>query len=344
MTGTVIFGHLDGTAVPAVTFGDGAGSSATVIGFGATLRDLFVPGRNGRQRVVLGLATLDEYARHGKSFGAIVGRYANRIAGARFRLDGREHRLCANEGPNTLHGGPRGFGTRLWSLAEAGPGHCRFALESKDGEMGFPGRVQASATYRFVGPGHLQIRLEAFTDAPTPLNLTSHAYFNLDGTPDIRDHHRLRVAASHHVVVGPDGIPSGAIAPVADTIFDFREARSPRVPAGSAATVDSTLVLDRDHDRGPGLRAAASLVSERSGVVMSLATTEPGLQVYDGSKVDLDVAGLDGQALRPFCGLALEAQRFPDGPNQAHFPDCILRPDAPSLQDTELVFTLLGSV
>lgn len=337
MSGPAIFGRHDGTDVPEVVLRDGNGLEARVIAFGAVLRDLVVPGPAGPQRVVVGLRSLEDYVARSRSFGAIVGRHANRIAGARFRLDGQEHGLVPNEGGNQLHGGPKGFGVRVWTLEAHDGTSCRFRLRSPDGDMGYPGTVEATASYALAGPGTLRVTLEAEADRPTPLNLTGHTYFNLDGGPDIRAHHRLSVAASFYLPVDAGKIPTGEIRSVAGTRLDFRAPRPVRDPDGPA-TVDHTLVLDRDGERGDGLRHAATLRSERSGISLALRTTEPGLQVYDGSMVDLDITGLGDLPLRPFCGLALEPQRFPDGPNRAHFPPCILRPGGVSRQVTELRF------
>lgn len=330
------FGHLHGREIPEITLRNDAGLEARIIAFGAVLRDLLVPGPDGPQRVVVGLRRMEDYAVRSRSFGAIVGRYANRVAGARFRLDGQDHRLVPNEGPNQLHGGPVGFGSRVWTLDGHDATRCRLSLVSEDGDMGYPGRVVATATYEIVGEATLRIALEAETDAPTPLNLTCHNYFNLDGSPDVREH-RLTVAAPFMLPVDEAGIPTGEVRSVEGTPFDFRGGRAVRAPAG-APPYDHCLVLGRPRERPGTVSHAATLASGRNGLALQLWTSEPALQVYDGAKVDLPERGNGGLALRPFCGLALEPQRFPDGPNRPHFPPCILRPGEVSRQVTELRF------
>ncbi len=245
----------------------------------------------------------------GGSAGKTVGRFANRIANARFSLDGRDYLLAPNEGPNTLHGGPDGFSKRTWMVASQRTGEAgetsriEFVLRSPDGDQGFPGNLQCSVAYEFDDTGALRLDYAAFTDAPTVLNLTNHAYFNLSAgaRPSIAGQ-RLHIAASSYLPVDGAMIPTGAIVSVAGTPFDFRAAR----PIGTEA-YDRTFVLDGWNS---GLRFAAEAYDETSGRGLIVETTEQSLQLYTGK------AG----------AFALETQHFPDAPNHPGFPSTVLRP------------------
>lgn len=329
------FGTVDETDILEIAIASGAGADARIITWGAVLRDLVVAGPRGPQRVVLGLNSVEDYVAHSPYFGAIVGRYANRIAGARFDLDGEAHQLVPNENGNQLHGGPEGFGTRPWSLVEVTASSATLALVSPDGDMGYPGRLVAVCTYAFVGPATLRIVLEATCDRATPVNLTTHSYYNLDGGPDILGH-RLTLAADHVTPTDQSLIPTGEIRSVAGTPHDFRHPRLIGDPADRGGVLYDTNFVLR-HAVGT-LAPAAILSSNASGIAMELWTTEPGVQFYDGHLIDLAVPGLDGIPYRRFGGLCLEPQRFPDGPNEPHFPPCILRPGVVSRQVSELRF------
>jgi aldose 1-epimerase len=331
------FGTLDGTEVQQVTLSNEAGAEVRILTWGAVIRDLVVPSAAGRQRVVLGLNRIEDYVAHSPYFGAVVGRYGNRIGGARFTLDGEAFALVPNEGRHQLHGGPMGFGTRIWSLADHSRETATLTLVSADGDMGYPGRLVAICTYELRAPATLRITLEATSDRPTPVNLTTHSYFNLDGSPDICSHH-LMIAADHVTPTDAELIPTGEVRRVEATDYDFRILR----PIGAAqlmthrTTYDINYVLRHEPS---ALSHAATLCSLQSGVTMELWTTEPGLQFYDGHLLDMPVPGLAGTRYGPQAGLCLEPQRFPDGPNRPHFPPCILRPGAVSRQASELRFT-----
>lgn len=335
------FGRLGEVDIDEVTLSNGAGAQARIISWGAVLRDLVVPGRSGPQHVVLGLDRLEDYLQHSPYFGAIVGRYANRIGGARFRLGGQDVELIANENRNELHGGPAGFGKKPWSLLEHDGRSAYFGLLSRDGDMGYPGRLFASASYELEEPATLKVTLEAFADEPTPVNLTIHNYYNLDGSADIRDH-RLMIAADHITPTDPEQIPTGEITAVAGTRFDLGRSRTIRTDA-PYENYDMNYVLARERSAMPELAHAATLASDLSGIAMELWTTEPGLQFYDGHLVDLPVPGLEGVRYGPYAGVALEPQRFPDGPNRSYFPPCILKPGEVSRQATEFRFSVAGS-
>jgi aldose 1-epimerase len=334
------FGQFGATEILEVTLATDAGAEARVITWGAVLRDLVVPARSGRQRVVLGLDRLDHYVEHSPNFGAILGRYANRIGDARFRLEGHEVRLAANDADNELHGGPRGFGKRPWSLLGHDRRTATLALLSDDDDQGFPGRLFATCTYELQEPATLRVTLQAFAEDPTPVNLSTHSYWNLDGTADVRSH-RLQLNADFITPTDAELIPTGEIAAVAGTPFDFRSPRPIR-RSGADPDYDINFVLRRERSIRPELAHAATLSSEISGVAMELWTTEPGLQVYDGHKVNIPVPGLGGQHYGPYAGAALEPQRFPDGPNRSYFPSCILEPGHVSRQVSEMRFTAPG--
>ena len=342
------FGRVGDADVWEVTLATAAGAEARIITWGAVLRDLVVPGPRGPQRVVLGLNSVEDYAAHSPYFGAIVGRYANRIGGARFRLDGQVYQLTPNENGNQLHGGPAGFGNRVWTLIDSSDASATLALVSEDGDMGFPGRLVATCVYTLQEPATLRIVLEATCDRATPVSLTTHAYYNLDGRPTILDH-TLTIAGDFITPTDSALIPTGAIEAIAKTPYDFRQPRPIGPPeANGGVLYDMNFVLRRDaphrphahplHATDADLAHGATLVSPASGLALDLWTTEPGLQFYNGHMLDVPVPGLGGAAYGRFGGLVLEPQRFPDGPNHPHFPPCILEPGFVSRQINEVRF------
>lgn len=326
------FGTIDGRDVFQISLQGPDGMAMQVLTWGAVVRDLTVPLAGSAQRVVLGLNSIEDYVAHSPYFGAIVGRYGNRIGKAQFTLDGETYRLDANEGTNQLHGGTMGFGTRLWSIVDYTSHSVTLGLVSEDGDMGYPGRLVATCTYTLLSSLRLRIALEATSDRATPVNLTTHGYFNLDGSPDISSH-ELMIAGEYITPTQPDLIPTGEITAVAGTDYDFT-ARRP-IHGAQHTLYDMNYVL-----RGPchELRHAATLVSRRNGLAMELWTTEPGVQFYDGHLIDIPVKGLGGVQYGRHGGLCLEPQRFPDSPNNAHFPSSILRPGQVSRQTSELRF------
>ena len=332
------FGSVGGEDVLQVTLTGPDGVEMRVLTWGAVIRDLVVPTAKGPQGVLLGLNSIEDYIAHSPYFGAIVGRHANRIGGARFTLDDQTYRLDANEGLNQLHGGTMGFGTRLWSLVDHAESSVTLSLVSEDGDMGYPGRLIATCTYTLLPSSTVRIELTAVTDKPTPVNLTTHGYFNLDGSSDILSHY-LMIAADHITPTRPDLIPTGEIKRVAGTPYDFTTPRT----IGAAEFMQDRTIYDTNFVlRGPYglLRQAASLKSLKNGLSMELWTTEPGVQFYAGHLIRVPVMGLNGVHYLPHAGLCLEPQRFPDSPNKAHFPASILHPGQVSRQISELRFSV----
>lgn len=308
----------------------GTGLEATILDWGATLARLRAPGRDGRLAdLVLGFDDLAAYQGPHPSLGGVVGRYANRIAGARFALDGRTHALAANDGRHCLHGGPPGFDRRFWDAEPCGDRELLLTLRSPDGDQGFPGNLEVSLRYRLEGAAlHLETR--AACDAPTVVSLASHAYWNLEdgGAAPILEH-RLAIAAERHTPIDAEGIPTGAIAPVAGTPLDFRTPRAigERIEAllPSRGGYDHNFVLDA---AGDASRIAARLVAPRSGLALAVRTTLPGLQLYTGGCFDGSRAFRGGVRTPRFGALALETQQFPNAPNEPGFPSARLDPGA----------------
>ncbi|MFI6348827.1 aldose epimerase family protein [Streptomyces sp. NPDC050560] len=290
-----------------------AGVRVAVLTYGGIVQSVRVRGGDGRPvQVALGFPGLDGYLAHPEPYlGALVGRYANRIAGARVEIDGRTHVLPANEGTNLLHGGPRGFDKRVWDAEPVAHG-VRLSRVSPDGEEGFPGRLRIAATYTLDPDGALRIGYEATTDAPTVVNVTNHTYWNLAGAGSgSAVGHELRLAAGRLTETGPGNIPTGRIVPVEGTRFDFRE------PRGTGPGYDHNYVLDKGVTERP--EPVALLSDAASGRTLSVATTEPGLQLYTGDHLSHGPYG-------PCAGIALETQHFPDSPRHPHFPGTVLRP------------------
>jgi aldose 1-epimerase len=319
-----LFGEIDEALVTETKIASKAGAQAKILSWGAVLRDLVVPTANGPQRVTLGLNTIEDYLAHSPSFGAVPGRFANRIANGRFTLDGRVYELARKPGEkHTLHGGPRGFGHRLWTLGDHDESTVTLVLESPDGEAGFPGALTAICVYLLLEPATLRVELTARCDRPTIVNLTQHAYFNLDGSSDVRDH-ELTLACDFYTPTDAELIPTGEIRAVAGTPFDFRQARPIRNEAGQ--TYDTNFVAAREPDE-TGLAPIAKLRSPRNGLTLELHSTEPGVQVYDAATLDCPSPGLDGAHYGAHAGVCLEPQAFPDSPNRRHFSPCVLRPE-----------------
>lgn len=313
--------HL-GKEVQEITLTAEGGLQAQILTFGAVIRDLSLPlAAGGRQSLVLGFPGFDPYPEHSPYFGALVGRYANRIAGGRFTLAGRTHVLDRNEtGTTTLHGGKDGFATRVWDIVDHSDRHVTLGLVSPDGDQGFPGTLQVTCRYTLGSDNRLEVALRARSDQPTPVNLTQHSYFNLDGGPDLSDH-MLAVNADSFTPVGQDKIPTGKILPVAGTPFDLRQ---PRRLGDLTVALDHNFVLCPPPADPSRLRPVAELTSPRANLRLRVSSTKPGVQIYDGHMLDVPVPGLDGRRYGARAGLCIETQFFPDSPNQRQFPATIL--------------------
>lgn len=333
------FGALkDGARVEAVVLANSSGVRATVMTYGATLQALEVPDRSGRAvDVTLGFDRAEDYEAFPSYFGATIGRFANRIGGARFTLDGRQYEVSRNDGANTLHGGAQGFDKRIWRILEVRSGataSVRMGLTSPDGDQGYPGKLEAEVLYTLDDTGELGIEFRATTDAPTVVNLTNHALFNMAGEGGVRDvlANELMIPASRYTPVDDSLIPTGELRPVAGTPFDFRRARvigegvrdgrDPQIVVGRG--IDHNYVLDAGTT--PQMKLAARLSDPASGRVLEVWSTEPGLQVYTGNFLAGTVVGKGGHLYRMGDGIALEPQRFPDAPNQPAFGSARLAP------------------
>ena len=334
------FGTMpDGTRIEAVTLSNGHGVSARIISFGATLQSLKAPDRNGRSAdIELGYDDLASYVSKPNYWGASVGRYANRIAGGRFTLDGKSYQLPLNDKTNSLHGGSAGFDRRVWSVVSVDQsGSVTFEFDSPDGDQGYPGALKARVTYTLTETNELKIDFDAETTAPTVVNMTNHAIFNLagEGAPGGILRHRLTIPASHYTPVNAALIPTGELKPVAGTVFDFthgrviedgvRDGRDPQIVAGRG--YDHNFALDAGLTKTPKL--AARLEDPASGRVLEVLSTEPGVQVYTGNFLDGTFLGKSGHLYRMGDGIALEPQKFPDSPNQPAFASARVDPGKP---------------
>ncbi|HMN45988.1 MAG TPA: aldose epimerase family protein [Povalibacter sp.] len=328
------FGKLaDGTAIDAVELSNGR-ICARIIALGAALQSLQVPDRNGKPGdVVLGYATAAEYLAKPQYFGATVGRYANRIRGGRFSLDGKSYQLAANDGPNHLHGGVKGFDKAVWKIDavnSGSPASVALSHVSPDGDGGFPGTLEVTATYSLNEKNELSLEYRATTDKPTVLNLTNHSYFNLAGGGDILGH-RLTLLADAYTPVDATLIPTGERRNVAGTPFDFRQPRAigERVRDGHDEQIRFGRGYDHNYvlrDEAGTLRRAAKLEDPASGRVMELLTAAPAVQFYSGNFLDGTSIGKGGRIHRQGDALCLEPQVFPDSPNHADFPSARLNP------------------
>ena len=330
-----VFGTTaDGEDVARVTI-RGGGLTANVMSWGASLQDLRLDGHG--PALVLGFDAFASYPAHSPYFGATPGRYANRIAHGRFSIDGRPHQLDRNQqGRHHLHGGAQGIGKRVWGIADRGPDFVRLEIIDPDGHMGYPGTCRIACTYKLADSGVLSVLHEAETDRPTLCNMAHHSYFNQAGGADILDH-ALMIDATHYLPEDGEQIPTGTIAAVEGTPFDFRQARPIRfADGGGQFAYDHNYCLA---DGRVAKRKVASVHSPKSGVTMDVHTTEPGLQFYSGFKIDVPVPGLDGARYGAPSGLCLESQIWPDSPNHEAFPTAVLRPGERLNQATDYIFS-----
>lgn len=321
----------DGTPVKLFTLANGAGLTARITNFGGIITELHTPDREGQSgNIALGFGSLGQYLKGHPFFGAIAGRVANRIASATFQLDGQEYPLAANNGPNHLHGGLRGFDKVVWEAkilpATSQEAALELTHESKDGEEGYPGNLRATVVYALTTENELKIDYTATTDKPTLINLTNHSYFNLAYSGDVLDH-ELMLAADHYTPVDEGLIPTGEIASVKDTPFDFTR------PMRIGARIDQLKPKPGGYDHnfalnsgGKSLALAARVYERKSGRVMEVRTTEPGIQLYTGNFLDGSLTSTGGLVCQQHAGFCLETQHFPDAIHRPNFPSIVLRP------------------
>lgn len=322
-----------GTSVKIWTLSNRRGMVAKVSEYGALLTELWVPDRAGRAgNVVLGFDNLDQYVKGHPFFGATTGRVANRIAKGRFTLEGKEYKLAVNNGPNHLHGGLKGFDKQVW---KSRPLHglnneaaVEFTYTSPDGEEGYPGTLEVKVLYALTDDNELRIDYTATTDKPTIVNLTNHSYWNLAESGPILDH-ILQINASRYTKTDETLIPTGELAPVRGTGLDFTQ---PRRIGDRIADYDS-LAKGYDHNfvldsGGRALALCARVTDPKSGRVMEIWTTEPGVQLYCGNHLDGSLTGVGGAVYQQHTGFCLETQHFPDSINHPEFPSVVLRPSA----------------
>lgn len=325
----------DGTPVDLYTLTNQNRIEVRAITYGGIIISLQVPDRHGKfDDIVLGYDSLDGYLAKTPYFGAIIGRYGNRIGKARFTLDGVEYGLAANNGPNALHGGLKGFDKVVWKAEpferqdEAG---VVFTYTSRDGEEGYPGNLSVKVTYTLTNKNELIFDYHATTDKATPVNLTNHSYFNLagDGKRDVLGH-EVMLNADHFTPVDKTLIPTGQIASVSGTPLDFTK---PTAIGARIEQKDEQMVFGNGYDhnfvinrKGAGLALAARVFEPTTGRVLEVHTTQPGVQFYTGNFLDGSITGKGGHVYKRRIGFCLETQHFPDSPNQPNFPSSVLRP------------------
>ena len=336
------FGTVSGQNVEMFTLRNAHGVEVKATSYGAIITSIVTPDRNGRPGdIVLGFDTIEGYLKDSPYFGAVVGRYGNRIAKGRFTLDGRTYPLATNNGPNHLHGGLKGFDKVVWTAEPLqGKTGVAFSRRSPDGEEGYPGNLDVRITYELTDRNELVMDYHATSDKATPVNLTQHSYFNLAGEGDILGH-QLMIAADRYTPVDTTLIPTGDLAPVEGTPFDFRTATAIGARIDQAneqlkngGGYDHNWVLTR---KGASRQLAARVVEPKTGRTLEVSTTEPGVQFYSGNFLDGKVVGKGGRAYQRRSGLCLETQHFPDSPNQPKFPSTILRPGG--AYESQTVFT-----
>jgi aldose 1-epimerase len=328
------FGTVAGRPVEQLTLTNKNGVEIRAITYGGIITSIKTPDRAGAMGdIVLGFDSIDGYLGGHPYFGAIIGRYGNRIAKGRFTIDTQEYTLATNNGPNHLHGGIKGFDKQIWSAEilppMAGQSSVVFAYTSADGEEGYPGKLIVEVTYTLNDSNELTVDYLARTDKATHVNLTQHSYFNLAGGGDILGH-ELTIGADRYTPVDATLIPTGEIAPVEGTPFDFRQSTAigaridaphPQIKVGPG--YDHNWVLNRT---GDGLKHAARVIEPRSGRTLDVSTTEPGMQFYAGNFLDGKLIGKGGQSYGRRSGFCLETQHFPDAPNQPGFPTTLVKP------------------
>jgi aldose 1-epimerase len=333
----------NGQQSDAITLTNAKGVSARILAYGATLQKLIAPDRNGKKAdIVLGLEDAGAYEAKQSFFGVTVGRYANRIAGGKFTIDGKTYQLPLNDKVNSLHGGGKGFDTQLWAVESISSGKVAkavFSHTSPDGASGYPGELKVTVTYSLDEAGNLGITYAASTSAPTIVNMTNHALFNLAGEGSLRDamDEVLTIPATHYTPVNAALIPTGELRPVAGTLFDFRKGRV--IADGLRVGRDEQIIVGRGYDHNFAVDAGqtkspklvARLEDKISGRVLEVLSTEPGVQFYTGNFIDGTTIGKSGHLYRMGDGIALEPQKFPDTPNKPAFGSARVDPGKPYL-------------
>lgn len=326
MISTRVFGRLGGKDITEATLvSDGA--SVSILNYGCIIRDWRVKTANGNMPVILGLDRFDDYLTQLPSGGTICGRVGNRIGHGKFSLNGKDYQLPLNDGRNHLHGG-HGLGERIWDMTtDETDNSVTLTYHSPDGEEGYPANIDFTITMRLEGT-RLTFEMHGMPDAPTPINLAQHNYYNLDGDGSVRDH-VSHYSASNHTITDEELIPTGVIAPVEGTRFDFTHTASFEQTDPDRVGVDMNLVLDADRDL---TQPAAIVTSPKSGLQLQLWTDEPGLQIYNAPTMDIPNMGIDGRSYENFGGFCLEPQHYPDSVNQPDWPSTISTPEAPYYQ------------
>ena len=319
------FGFYNGYKTWLFTITNKNGASVTLTNFAGAVVNLFMPDRDGKLNdIVLGYDNLDGYIKGDSSHGALVGRYANRIADAKFTLNGVEHNLFANENTNTLHGGMVGFNKRVWTIENTTDNSITFGYVSPDGEENFPGTLKVTCTYTLTDENELKLEYTGVSDADTVINLTNHTYFNLSGdlTSDVLGH-ELQLFADYYTPVNAALIPTGELADVTNTPYDFRTAKliGKDVEAGVIRGYDNNFMLGEPHV----MRKAAVAYCDKTGIEMTVHTDKPAIQLYTAIGLNGTDIGKNGKPMNFQTGLCLESQYAPDSPNQPNFPDCTLR-------------------
>ena len=344
---TELFGQTpDSKQVDLYTLTNANGLKAKITNYGAILVSLEVPDRDGNLAdITLGFDNLNDYVERNPFFGATVGRYANRIGGAKFVLAGVEYPLAANNGPNHLHGGKKGFDKVVWRLEDLGKDADRAAVKltyvSEDGEEGYPGNLACSVTYTLTSDNELRIDFEAETDKTTVINLTNHSYFNLagQGVGNILDH-VVMLNADKYTVFDETLIPTGEIRSVEGTPFDFTSPTSIGARIGQVGIgYDQNYVLSKGDAREGALTLCARVLEPKSGRIMEIQTTEPGVQFYTGNFLDGTLTGKEGKVYKKHDGFCLETQHYPDSPNKPDFPSVVLQPGQKFTSTTVFTFS-----